>query len=208
MLGDARKIVKLLNDLKLSHEEFYFLYLIQMYKNERTLHETAFTKNFELYYEINKKKYTYNKFLAKYESFGYIINNNKPDADPILFNKLVITDRFKSIFISDIDECWKQVKEIYPKKMWVNDGYYFTATATRGSLKEDYYRLVTKNGDRFLHEEFISLTEFFYDGDRDKTDKKGAMKLEKWIYSWEDIKDTILNDMNGGSSPLQYKLFT
>lgn len=208
MLGDARKVIKLLNELKLSHEEFYFLYLIQMYKNEKTLHATAFTTNFELYYEINKKKYKYSKFLDKYESLGYIINNNIPDADPILFNKLAITDRFKSIFISDIDVCWAEVKDIYPNKIWVNDKSFFTMVATRGSLKEDYYRLITKNGDRFLHEEFISLTEWWYEGEKQETSKAGAMKLEKWIYSWDELKDVIVSEMNGGKAAVQYEIFT
>lgn len=208
MLGDAKKTINLLNDLKLSYEEFHFLYLIQMYKNEKTIRDTAFTLNFELYYEINKKKYNYKKFIDKYESLGYVINNNKPDAKDILFTKMVVTDRFKSIFIFDIDECWKQVKEIYPKQMWVDGGWFFTMTSSRPTLKEDYYRLVTKNGDRFLHEEFISVTEYFYEGETMKTEKKGAMKLEKWIYSWENMKDTIISEMTGGKSKLQYEIFT
>lgn len=189
MLGDIKKKVAMLNELDLSVEEFEFLYMIQLYRNERAGGKTGFTEHFELYYEKNKSKYKYKKFLEKYEELGYIINNNKETDTVILFNKIQILDKFNSIFIIDIDECWNQVKEIYPKFIYVNDKKIMAQT-TKVDLKSVYYRLVAKGGDKQAHSEFLALTDWFYES-QDVSAKAGAMGLERWIMSWDTLKPTL-----------------
>lgn len=207
MLGDIKKLVNLLNDLDMSYEELYFIYMIQLYKNDKRLHDTVFTKSFELYYEKNKNNYDYAKVLEKAERLGYIINTNDVTSNIILFNKIAITGKFKSIFIIDIDVCWKEVIETYPSKIWVKDGFFSSFGQSRpgGDLKKDYYNLVTKGGDRTLHLQFLHFVDVFYEGERRETTKTGAMKLEKWIYSWEELKITLQEEIEG-KSDLQYQI--
>lgn len=187
----------MLNNLDLSTEEFEFLYMIQLYRNERGGSKTAFTEHFELYYEKNKTKFNYNKFLSKYEKLGYIINNNKEDAPVILFNKIQILEKFNSIFIIDIDECWKEVVQLYPKFIYVNDKKIMAQT-TKVDLKSIYYRLVAKGGDKNAHNEFLALTDWFYGGEQTSA-KAGAMGLERWIMSWDTLKPTL--ELSAGISP-------
>ena len=187
----------MLNNLDLSTEEFEFLYMIQLYKNERSGSKTAFTEHFELYYEKNKTKFNYNKFLKKYEKLGYIINTNKEDAPVILFNKIQILEKFNSIFIIDIDECWKEVVQLYPKFIYVNDKKIMAQT-TKVDLKSIYYRLVAKGGDKKAHHEFLALTDWFYGGEQ-TSGKAGAMGLERWIMSWDTLKPTL--EVSAGINP-------
>jgi len=198
MLGDIKKKVERLNELNLSVEEFEFLYMIQLYRNERAGGKTGFTEHFELYYEKNKTKYNYNKFLSKYEELGYIINNNKEGDKVILFNKIQILDKFNSIFIIDIDECWKEVVDIYPKFIYVNDKKIMAQT-TKVDLKSIYYRLVAKGGDKQAHQEFLALTDWFYDSQQ-VSSKAGAMGLERWIMSWDTLKPTLKGSLGINSN--------
>jgi hypothetical protein len=195
MLGDTKKKIKVLNKLELSVEEFEFLYMIQLYKNDRNLVQTEFTVQFELYYEINKTKYNYKKFLDKYEKLGYIINTNNEKDEVIQFNKIQIQPKFAELFIIDVDECWKQVCEVYPAYIIINGNRIMAQTA-KSNIKKVYFELVIKGGNKFLHEEFISLTEWFYEGQR-VSSKEGLMGLEKWIMSWEQLKPILTESLLG-----------
>lgn len=203
MLGDYKKKVELLNQLELSNEEFDFLYMIQIYRNEMHLLESQFIVEFQKYYLINKHKYKYSLFFKKYENLGYIINLNKDEKD-IDFTKIIIQDRFKTIFILDIDKCWEEVKSLYPSHMYIYDRLA-TLQMSKRDLKSLYYNVVIKGGDKYLHEEFISLTENFYSGQK-KTTRSDACSLEKWLMSWDSMKDIILQEING-ENVNQYKLF-
>jgi hypothetical protein len=203
MLGDYKKKIEVLNGLQLSNEEFDFLYMINIYKNELSLYESKFILEFQKYYEVNKLKYKYNLFFKKYEELGYIINLNKEEAE-VDFTKIVIQDRFRELFITNIDKCWKEVIEIYPQRMYINDRPVMLQASTV-DLKNIYYHKIIKGGDKFLHEEFISLTEWFYKGEK-ITHRTDACKLEKYLLSWENYKTIILSDMKG-ESKIQYNLF-
>lgn len=203
MFGNVKEIIVLLNELNLSNEEFYFLYLIHKYNVDKKLHDTKFTKEFELYYEKNKNKYNYYKFLQKYEEAGYIINVNK--GEEVFFNKISVTDRFKSIFIIDIDECWEEVKRLYPKKILVGNNYIFAQSSSHKDLKKDYYNLITKGGDKQLHYKFLAAIDLFYNGDTNSSDKAGAMKLEKFIYSFDELAPVIFDELD---NPNQIKIWS
>lgn len=195
MLGNYKQKIKLLNELKLSNEEFDFLYMIQMYHNDRTIGDTEFIKEFELYYEINKSKFKYDVLLKIAEEKGYILNLNQ--GEDLKLELIKIDKRFKDVFIMDIDLMWKQVIEMYPKQMIISDRPATLIAISNPDIKQFYFRNVTGGGDKRLHEQFISLVEYYYGGSNLLvTHKSTAMKLEKFIYSWEGLKASILAEMS------------
>lgn len=202
MLGNYKRKIKLLNDLNLSNEEFDFLYMVQLYQNDRMLKDSEFIQDFSLYVEINKSKFDYIKLVKLAEEKGYLINLNQ--KDDLKIELLKISDRFKSIFIMDIDVMWRKVIEMYPKFMIINDRPAPLHGITNPNIKQYYFTTITGGGDKAQHEEFISLLEYYYGGEKHTTYKASAMKLEKFIYSWESIKLMVLDEMKN-KDPNQLK---
>jgi hypothetical protein len=210
MFTDITRTLKIVNDLEISIEEFSFIYMIQIHNTEKKLSPSnKFSSLFKEYYTLNKNNFLYPIMLKRLEEKGLIINLNKSDSTIIEFNKIGITEAFKNSLIVDIDECWKEVLDSYPKFMRVNNVRYMTTSSDK-DLKSLYFNEIIKKGSRYLHEEFITLTRGFYQTEpqdnpmnKIETSKEGAVKLEKWLMSWENNKDAIKAEMGIYSNPNQ-----
>lgn len=210
MFTDITRTLKIVNDLEISIEEFSFIYMIQIHNTEKKLSPSnKFSSLFKEYYTLNKNNFLYPIMLKRLEEKGLIINLNKSDSNIIEFNKIGVTEAFKNSLIVDIDECWKEVLDSYPKFMRVNNVRYMTTSSDK-DLKSLYFNEIIKKGSRYLHEEFITLTRGFYQTEpqdnpmnKIETSKEGAVKLEKWLMSWENNKDAIKAEMGIYSNPNQ-----
>lgn len=205
MFENIKEKIKLINKIGLSFEEFDLIYSIYLCQQERGINN-EFNKDFDNYYDINKFKFDYPKFIKRAESEGLLEYHGNINTDKKLsFNKILITEKFKNGLTLDINECWKEVIAVYPKKIYVEGKEFSTKQATV-DLKLLYFNKVTQGGNRLLHQEFVGLTDVFYSNDRPVSYRAGSVKLEKWIMSWENTKEDIREELFG-ESPAQTKLF-
>jgi hypothetical protein len=196
MFENIKEKIKLINLLGLSFEEFDLIYSIYLCQQERGVNN-EFNKDFNQYYEINKYKYDYASFIKRAEEEGLLEYHGNLNTDKhISFNKILLTDKFKNNLTLDMDVCWKEVLEVYPKFMMVDNKKFSTKQTTK-NLKLLYFNLVTRGGNTKLHKEFLGITDIFYENDRPITSREGSVKLEKWIVSWENVKDDIRAELFG-----------
>jgi hypothetical protein len=195
MFEDFYKKITFLNNARLTNEEFAFAQYINISKEHGDKTNERFNIEFKKYHELNKDEVNYDKILQSLKQKGYITYIVK---DGILkFADVVITEKFTGMFHIDMDSCWNEVKQIFPLQIYIQDKWIPAQTTKSRTLKEDYYELVTHGGDKFLHQEFIALTELFFYGTQTpkecnrKSSVDGVMGLERWIFSWDGIKEAI-----------------
>ncbi len=184
---------------QISFEEMFFCYLIAFNKENG---KSDLNDLFKRYYFNNRTVIDYHRILDLLEEAGLIENFNNEDAEQRL-DKIVITEEgYIKLFGArlTLDKAWSDVLRVYPQYLDIDGKKIPARTISNEKVKQYYFNKVI-GGNNHKHQEFISLTLEFYGCDQKNPhliDKQAIATsgLEKYIYSWEAMRDTILSKIN------------
>ena len=184
---------------KISFEELFFCYLIAFNKENG---KSDLNSLFKEYYFNSRTVISYLRILDLLEEAEYIQNFNVSSKDPRL-DKIIITEKGYELLFGKritLDSVWQDVLKVYPAFLSINGKNVPARTITSEKVKHYYFNTVIA-GNNHKHQEFLTLTLEHYgydDKDPHKVDRfaKADMGLEKYIYSWESMKEIILGNIN------------
>lgn len=212
---EISKILDVCNELKISFEEMFFCLLLIQDRNA-DIDVIKLNKSFKEYYDNNKVIYNYKKRVVDLLVEAKLINNFNVSDELVELHNLVPTQKAYNIFFNGsyltAEKAWDDLIKAYPRYMLVNGKKISARNISSPKVKEYYFKEVIK-GLNIKHQEVISLTlhKFGSQWDDPHVCDSSALAqcgLEKYIYSWDTIKDEILDSMSNNidriSKPLEF----
>ena len=183
---EVKKYLKIVNESNLSSEEFNLLYSLFRSKDSDEIYE-----EFLKYWKLNFNKYNYANIIAKLEEQEFILNLNKKGE--LNINKIQPLQKFTDLIIVDIDSAYEQALSCYPMYLNIDNKKRLAKGGNHERLKQYYYDIITKGGDKVLHERFKCLTKLYH-----TNNIYAERNWENWLNSFnyiaKDIEEDIAND--------------
>lgn len=194
MIIDGYRFAKYLNDTGLRAEEFWLLYRVMLQEQNISdgilkvpgIAESEATFQFSKWSQIYQEKGNFYlgvgidwiQILKKLESEGYVELWNKRESE-IKLTEVKVTDKFKKHFlISDIEQAFYELVEIYPTWIEIKGNRYPAQDKSPEELAKLYDKHILKGGNMLLHHRCIILTEKYIKG---RDSKHAPYKLSNYI---------------------------